>query len=284
MAAVLIDLDGVLYEGDRLVAGADRAIAWLAGRSIPYAFVTNTTSRPRRDIATKLGGLGIEANEDDILTPPVAAAAWLAGNAAGPAALFVAPGTLDDFTGVEVARRTDERVAAVVVGDYGARWDFAELNRAFRLLMAEPQPALVALGMTRFWQADDGLRLDTAPFVVALAHASGATPVVLGKPAKPFFDAALERLGAEAADTVMIGDDIRGDVGGAQQAGILGVLVRTGKFRAADLDGDVRPDVVLDSIAALPRRWPEIEAALGLAMAGRRQAPPATPGTRARKR
>ncbi len=284
MAAVLIDLDGVLYEGDRLVAGADRAIAWLAGRSIPYAFVTNTSSRPRRDIATKLGGLGIEANEDDILTPPVAAAAWLAGNAAGPAALFVAPGTLDDFTGVEVARRTDERVAAVVVGDYGARWDFAELNRAFRLLMAEPQPALVALGMTRFWQADDGLRLDTAPFVVALAHASGATPVVLGKPAKPFFDAALERLGAEAADTVMIGDDIRGDVGGAQQAGILGVLVRTGKFRAADLDGDVRPDVVLDSIAALPRRWPEIEAALGLAMAGRRQAPPATPGTRARKR
>ncbi len=284
MAAVLIDLDGVLYEGDRLVAGADRAIAWLAGRSIPYAFVTNTSSRPRRDIATKLGGLGIEANEDDILTPPVAAAAWLAGNAAGPAALFVAPGTLDDFTGVEVARRTDERVAAVVVGDYGARWDFAELNRAFRLLMAEPQPALVALGMTRFWQADDGLRLDTAPFVVALAHASGATPVVLGKPAKPFFDAALERLGAEAADTVMIGDDIRGDVGGAQQAGILGVLVRTGKFRSADLDGDVRPDVVLDSIAALPRRWPEIEAALGLAMAGRRQAPPATPGTRARKR
>jgi ribonucleotide monophosphatase NagD (HAD superfamily) len=67
----------------------------------------------------------------------------------------------------------------------GEGWDFATLNRAFRLLMAEPHPRLIALGMTRYWRAADGLRLDTAPFVVALQHATGIAPVVLGKPDRP---------------------------------------------------------------------------------------------------
>jgi HAD superfamily hydrolase (TIGR01458 family) len=144
---------------------------------------------------------------------------------------------------------------AVVLGDLGAGWDFATLNRAFRLLMGEPHPHLIALGMTRYWRAPDGLRLDCAPFVMALQHATGIEPVVLGKPAEPFFEAALGAVGAKAAETLMIGDDIHGDVGGAQQAGILGLLVRTGKFQLADLSVGIRPAGVLDSVADLPDWW-----------------------------
>jgi HAD superfamily hydrolase (TIGR01458 family) len=121
--------------------------------------------------------------------------------------------------------------------------------------MDEPHPYLIALGMTRYWRAADGLRLDCAPFVVALSHATGIEPVVLGKPAVPFFEAALRAVGVAAGETLMIGDDIRGDVGGAQQAGIRALLVRTGKFQPADLRGDIRPDGVLDSIAGLPQWW-----------------------------
>ncbi|NND27986.1 MAG: HAD hydrolase-like protein, partial [Myxococcales bacterium] len=55
--------------------------------------------------------------------------------------------------------------------------------------------------------------------------------------------------------TVMVGDDIHSDVAGAQIAGLTGILVQTGKFRSADLDGAVRPDAVLDSVADLPRWW-----------------------------
>jgi HAD superfamily hydrolase (TIGR01458 family) len=258
MTALMIDLDGVLYEGERPIPGAADAIGWLRDREIPHLFVTNTTSRSRRTVVDKLAGIGIDVDEDDVLTPPVAAARRLAGRVDGPVALFVQPDTVADFAGLRIAGAGEQRVAAVVVGDYGARWDFAELNRAFRLLMQDPQPLLVALGMTRYWQAEDGLRLDTAPFVVALAHASGVEPVVLGKPARPFFESALDKLGAAPGEAVMIGDDIRGDVGGAQQAGIAGVLVRTGKFRPGDLDGDVSPDLVLDSIAALPGCWEKV--------------------------
>lgn len=53
----------------------------------------------------------------------------------------------------------------------------------------------------------------------------------------------------------MVGDDIVGDVGGAQRAGIAGVLVRTGKFRPGDLEGEIKPDGLLDSIAELPKWW-----------------------------
>jgi HAD superfamily hydrolase (TIGR01458 family) len=121
--------------------------------------------------------------------------------------------------------------------------------------MAAPHPHLIALGMTRYWRAADGLRLDCAPFVAALQHATGIEPVVLGKPAKPFFETALRTLGTNAGETLMIGDDIRSDVGGAQRAGMPGMLVRTGKFRAADLGGEIRPDGVLRSIADLPEWW-----------------------------
>jgi len=262
MTALLIDLDGVLYETETPVPGAAAAVRWLRENAIPHLFVTNTTSRPRRALVEKLARMDIDVTGESILTPPVAASRWLAENTSGPVALFVPPATVPEFGAIDIAADTAHEVAAIVIGDYGDRWTFAELNRAFRLLMNEPRPALIALGMTRYWKAEDGLRLDTAPFVVALAHATGAEPVVLGKPAQPFFETALAMLQAASGDTLMIGDDIRGDVGGAQAAGMRAALVCTGKFRPADLDGDIRPDFVLDSFASLPERWEEISGVL----------------------
>ena len=144
---------------------------------------------------------------------------------------------------------------ALVVGDLGTGWDYYRLNRAFRLLMSWPRPVLIALGMTRFWNAPDGLRLDTAPYVMALQHASDANVVVTGKPALAFYQAAINILGAAPNETLMVGDDIRGDIEGAQKAGLKAVLVRTGKFRSGDLDSQVKPDGLMDSVSDLPAWW-----------------------------
>jgi HAD superfamily hydrolase (TIGR01458 family) len=173
-----------------------------------------------------------------------------------PVALFVPGATAAEFGDLpRVAADAESGAAAVVVGDLGHAWDFATLNRAFRLLTAEPRPTLVALGMARAWKDDDGLVLDNGPFVQALAFASGADPVVTGKPAADFFAAAAHRLGLAASDIVMVGDDVRGDVGGAQDAGMSGVLVRTGKFQVDDLERGIAPDAVLDPVADLPSWW-----------------------------
>jgi HAD superfamily hydrolase (TIGR01458 family) len=256
MRTILFDLDGVLYQGGKAIPGARQTLDWIREREIPHLFLTNTTSRPRSAICEKLGSMGIRVTQREILTPPVAAMAWLRERGIEDLALFVPEATRAEFAGIPLLPDDRESGAgAVILGDLGAGWDFGTLNRAFRLLMAEPHPPLIALGMTRYWRTADGLRLDCAPFVMALRHATGVEPVVLGKPAAAFFEAALGAVGANADETLMIGDDIRGDVGGAQQAGIRGLLVRTGKYQPDDLNADIRPDAVLDSIADLPDWW-----------------------------
>jgi len=256
MPGCLLDLDGVLYQQGRPLPGAAQTVAWLRRRRLPHLFLTNTSSRPHRDILQRLAGYGLDIPADSLLTPAMAAAAWLREQPlAGPVALLTPAATRADFADLPLAEGTETKVGAVVVGDMGAEWTYPRLNQAFRWLMQEPRPLLVALGMTRYWRAEEGLRLDVAPFVTALAHAADVTPVVLGKPAALFFRAALRRLELRPEAAVMVGDDLRSDVGGAQRAGLLGVLVRTGKFRPSDLEGPVRADGVLDSIADLPDWW-----------------------------
>jgi phospholysine phosphohistidine inorganic pyrophosphate phosphatase len=121
--------------------------------------------------------------------------------------------------------------------------------------MSDTAAPLVALGMTRYWRAEDGLRLDAGAFVRALEYAAERTAVVVGKPDPTFYGTAVDALQVAADQVVMVGDDIHTDVEGAQRAGLTGVLVRTGKFSASDLTGDVSPDAVLDCVADLPRWW-----------------------------
>ena len=256
MPSILFDLDGVFYQGDRAIAGAAAVVDWVREQAIPHLFVTNTTSRPRSALVEKLAGFGIDATPKQIFTPAVAAVHWLEQQCAGQkVALFIPQATQSDFKHISLSDSEDDDVCAVVVGDLGEKWDFNTLNRAFRLLMHDDQPQLLALGMTRYWQAADGLRLDVAPYVMALSHASGVEPRVLGKPAQLFYQGALNVLGVSAEQAVMIGDDIVSDIGGAQDAGLRGLLVRTGKFRPQDLQGEIVPDGVLDSVRDLPDWW-----------------------------
>jgi phospholysine phosphohistidine inorganic pyrophosphate phosphatase len=256
MTGILFDLDGVFYIGERAIDGGANTLSWVQKQNIPHCFLTNTTSKPRQALVDKLAGMGLSTDVDQLLTPPVAAVRWIEANLDGPTALFVPSATEAEFRHLALADRDSRQpVAAVVVGDLGEAWDFHTLNQAFRLLMQQPAPRLIALGMTRYWRAPDGLRLDVAPFVMALQHATGTTPVILGKPAADFYRSALQMIGAEAKESIMIGDDIQGDIAAAQAAGIDALLVKTGKFQSSDLLGEIKPDGLLDSIADLPDWW-----------------------------
>ena len=145
----------------------------------------------------------------------------------------------------------DERVEAVIVGDLGAAFGYRVLNRAFQHLMDGAE--LIALQKNRFWLTPGGLSLDVGPFVAALEYAADAEAYVVGKPARGFFDTALAGIPVAPARAAMIGDDVESDVGGAQGAGIAGILVRTGKYREDVVRASgVEPDAVIDSIADLP--------------------------------
>jgi len=258
LRGVLLDMDGVLYQAERPLLGAKEAVGWLRIQRIPTLFVTNTSSQPRSALVAKLARFGIAAEEDDILIPAVAAAQWLRAETAGPVALFLREAARVDFGSLEQLEDEAERgAAAVVIGDLGSQWDFRTLNRAFRLLHNSPQAPLVALGMTRYWLAADGPSLDVAPFVAALEHATGRKARVFGKPAPGFFATAVRLLALPPEQIMMVGDDIQADVAGAQAVQLKGALVRTGKFRESDLNGEIRPDAILDSIGSLPDWWKE---------------------------
>lgn len=255
MQAILFDLDGVFYVGDQIIDGSLDALQWCDENDIPYLFITNTTSKPPQAIVEKLSAFGIETDVSRIMSPPVATVDFLKQREIQCVSLYMEDQTRTVFSEFQFVSTLKEQTEAVIVGDMGVGWNFEIMNRAFRQLMQDPAPIFIALGMTRYWRAPDGLRLDAGAFVSALQYASGIEPVVLGKPAKAFFHAAVKRLAVSPNDAVMIGDDIRGDIEGAQQAGIIGLLVRTGKFRPSDLNGSVQPDAVIDSIADLPDWW-----------------------------
>ncbi|WP_245832039.1 hypothetical protein [Solemya velesiana gill symbiont] len=120
MRAVLFDLDGVLYVGDRVIAGAVEVLEWVRRENIPHLFLTNTTSRPRSAIAEKLAAMGIVVGESEILTPPLAAAAWVRQHRLEPVALFIPDITRIEFSDIRVLSDDQQAGAAsVVVGDLG---------------------------------------------------------------------------------------------------------------------------------------------------------------------
>lgn len=248
-AGLLIDLDGTVYDGEAPIPGAAEAIAALRDAGLPLRFVTNTTRVPRTTIAGWLADFGIPAAAGDIFTPPLAAAAWLADRGIRWIFLCLPEHTFEEFPAFKIGA---ERPEAVVVGDLGPAWTFDVLNRAFNHLTAGAE--FLALHRNRCWRAPDGLALDAGAFVAALEYATGRTATLVGKPSRLMFEAAARSMELAPEEVAMVGDSLEADVAGAKAAGCLGILVRTGNFRAEELErAAILPDLVVDSIAELPR-------------------------------
>jgi phospholysine phosphohistidine inorganic pyrophosphate phosphatase len=245
---LLFDLDGTVYQEGQAIPGAAEALEVLRRRSIPFRFTTNTTRRPRAALAEHLRSMGVSAHPGEILSAPAAAARWLKSKGVSRVQLLLAEATFEEFEGFEITGRSPE---AVVVGDLGEDWTFPILNQAFRNLM--DGAGLLAIQRNRYWRTDGGLSLDAGPFVAALEYGSGKTATLAGKPSPAFFEAAAGELGVPPGRIAVVGDDLESDVAGARASGMIGVAVRTGKYRPQDEErARQAADVVLDSVAAVP--------------------------------
>jgi len=246
---VLLDIDGVLTVSWKPLRGAVETIQWLTTEGIEFRLVTNTSSRTRREIATLLARAGMDVGQRRILTAVTSAARYLTESHAGVGCFVVNEVDLrEDLEGVEIV---DAPAAGVVLlGGAGPQVGYEDLNAVFRLAVSGVP--IVALHRNLRYQTADGPALDMGALIVGLEAAADARVTVVGKPAPAFFAAALTELGVDARRAAMVGDDIHSDVLGAQQSGISGVLVRTGKFRSSDLNGNEEPDHVLDDIGQLP--------------------------------
>ncbi|CAL4220959.1 unnamed protein product, partial [Meganyctiphanes norvegica] len=122
------------------------------------------------------------------------------------------------------------------------------LSNTFRLIM--DGATLVAIHKARYYMRSDGLALGPGAFVTGLEYSTGCKSEVVGKPEAKFFHSALDEMGCKPEEAIMIGDDARDDVGGAQDAGLLGILVKTGKYRTGDEEKiNPSPGYVAESFA-----------------------------------
>ena len=113
---------------------------------------------------------------------------------------------------------------------------------------------IIALHKGRYHEGPSGLILDSGAFVAALEHATGKQAIVVGKPTQTFFELASHSFGCKPKDLIMIGDDLINDIKGAQQMGMHAILVQTGKYRKALVDGSsIQPDGCISSIQELPK-------------------------------
>jgi HAD superfamily hydrolase (TIGR01458 family) len=245
---LLIDLDGTVYQDNRLIPGALEALARLKQSGIVYRFVTNATGHRRATIQIKLKNLGIPVLLEEIFSAPFAAAQWLRAFPKARVWILTRGDAQNEFEGLNL---NSESPDFIVLGDLMDRFTFELLNKVFRKLLEGAE--LVALQKNRFWMVQDQLTLDAGPFVAALEYASGKSARLIGKPSDEFFKLALEHLGLPASKVAMVGDDLDADIAGAKKAGLSSVLVRTGKFRSDELEtSSIRPDCIIGSILELP--------------------------------
>ena len=148
-----------------------------------------------------------------------------------------------------------ENPNCVVVGDAADYFTYSAVNKAFQLLLDlkdqpnnDPKKLLFSMGKNKFYKENGKLTLDLGAYTTALEFSTDVSATIMGKPSKEYFSSALETLSlpdCDFRDVVMIGDDINGDVKGAQDAGMRGVLVRTGKYRVSD---ENHPTIIPDAI------------------------------------
>ena len=245
---LLLDLDGVLYIENRVIDGAIDAVEALRRLKIPCRYTTNTTTKSLESLYKKLTGMGLPLERSEIFGVIRATQMYLR-HLGDPSCYFLlSDDPMEDF---REFKTSEENPDVVVIGDVGKRWDYDLMNKVFGMVIRGAE--MVALHKGRYWQMEDGLRMDIGAFVAGLEYVTGESATVIGKPSESFFNLVLEDLGMGADNVAMIGDDIINDIQGAQMAGMKGVLVKTGKYRVELVEtSDVKPDLIVNSIADIP--------------------------------
>jgi HAD superfamily hydrolase (TIGR01450 family) len=254
MAAVVwvLDLDGVVWRGDAPIPGSAAAVAALRAAGERVLFVTNNALPTRAAIEAKLEGHGIEPG-DDVVTSPMAAASLVQP---GERVLLCAGAGARDALDARGAHTVDAGDAAAWDGSFDAVVVGLHLNFDYRRLDAASGAAragarLIATNDDATYPGEHGLSPGAGSLLAAVRAASGAEPVIAGKPYAPMVDLVRALAGP---DGVAVGDRADTDGRFARALGYRFGLVLTGVTRAEDLPVDPAPDAVADDLAALVER------------------------------
>jgi 4-nitrophenyl phosphatase len=245
---LIIDMDGVLWHGERPMPGLLQFFATLRRKGIGIVLATNNASRSGQAYVDKLAGMGVQVGLHEVLTSPQATAAYLAAKAPD-ARIFVIG---EQGLKVELAARSlslveDENTAGathVVVG-IDRTLTYAKLVEA--CLLIRSGATFIGTNPDVTFPGERGIVPGNGATLAALQAATGIAPQIIGKPQPEMMLQALARLGGTAADTAVIGDRLDTDILGGQRAGLSTLLVLSG---ISDADENARGPVTADYVFA----------------------------------
>ncbi|MFK8115213.1 MAG: HAD-IIA family hydrolase [Rubripirellula sp.] len=246
---LLIDMDGVIYRGSQLIAGADRFIESLKREQIPFLFLTNNSQRTQRDVAKKLERMGILVDAEHIFTCAMATAQYLASRRSAGTAYVIGEGGLLEAMHRNGFSIVDQAPDFVVVGE-GRTITLDTLERAVNMILEGAK--LIATNLDPNCPTKTGMRPGCGATVAYLEAVTGIKAFGVGKPSPIMMRAARKQLGLQTSQTVMIGDTMDTDILGGVQMGYRTVLTLTGTTKTSDLDQYAYgPDMVVESVADL---------------------------------
>lgn len=250
--AYLVDLDGTVYLGERLVPGAGEAIAALRAAGRRICFLSNKPLQSRADYAAKLARLGVPATPEDVVNSSYVLARYLAREAPGARCFVIGePPLVAELRAAGLAPVEDARVDYVVVA-FDRTFDYHKLNVALQAVTRHGA-RLIGTNPDRTCPVEGGEIPDAAGMIGAVEGVTGrrVDPVV-GKPSRITLDVALERLGVAPDECAVVGDRLETDIAMGRAAGLPTILVLTGVTRPDDpAILRWRPDHVVGSLADL---------------------------------
>lgn len=255
--AIILDADGTLWRGCEPLPGLVELFVFLRRQGIASAIATNATVATPAQYLQRLAGFGVSDGPDVILTASVATAAYVLERFGSGAALYVIgeSGLCQALakTGCHLLPDARHGADAVVVG--GDRTlTYAKLKDA--VLHIQRGAAFIGTNPDLLIPTEEGLVPEAGTILAAIQAATGTLPTIIGKPARTLFDLAMARMGAGAAQAVMVGDRLETDILGGQRAGLKAILVTTGVDNEATiLVKEITPDAVFADLSELLKVW-----------------------------
>jgi NagD protein len=247
--AVIMDMDGVIIHGDRLIEGAQEKIRSFEDRGLKFLILTNNSTYTTRDLAARLGFLGLEVPTDALYTSALATARFLQTQKPHGSAYVVGEAGLTTAMHEVGYTLTEHDPDYVVIGETTS-YSFGRIAKAVQLVAAGTR--LIATNPDPIGPSMGGIVPATGALAALISRASGVDAYFIGKPNPLMLRTALRALDVHSEESIMVGDRMDTDVIMGVESGMETVLVLTGVTRREDVGRfPYQPSRILDSIADL---------------------------------